>query len=239
MPVRGSGKLHAFFIQQLPEPGGVAELERTERDHLFKTLRAQPGEPVRLLDGRGGEAAAEVIGGGKLRVTAVRRHPEPGLKIVVCCAAPRRQKLDVLLKQLVELGVWQIKLVHCRRSVAQPEGSDRWPALLREAGKQSGNPFLPEVAVYASLGGLLDELKREDAALFFGAVGGVHASPCVPAVGKVAFLVGPEGGFTADEEQLIAGYGAAGLSLGPWILRLETAAVCGAVALRLIGKDEV
>lgn len=216
----------------------MAELERTERDHLFRTLRARPGEPVRLLDGRGGEAAAEVVDGGKLLVTAVRRHPEPGLKIVVCCAAPRRQKLDVLLKQLVELGVWQIKLVHCRRSVAQPEGSDRWPALLREAAKQSGNPFLPEVAVYASLDGLLNELKRENAVLFFGAVGGAHSAPPVPAVGKVALLVGPEGGFTADEEQLITGYGAAGLSLGPWILRLETAAVCGAVALRLLGKGE-
>lgn len=226
--------MHSFWMDDLPEPGAVFRLPLEEESHLFRILRARPGERVRLLNGKGDSAEAEVRSGRELEAVARHTADAPELRLVLACAAPRRQKLDTLLKQAVELGVSEIHLVQCARSVAKPEGASRWPALLREACKQSGNLFLPRIEVHDSLACALDSLA--DARLFFGAVTLPDAPfPPVPAAGRVAFLAGPEGGFTAEEESVMAARGALGISLGPWILRLETAAVAGLAVLRARG----
>lgn len=226
--------MHGFFVNEIPPPGATAALEKGEHRHLFRTLRGRPGERLRLLDGRGGVAEAVIAAGETVEVEAVRQMPEPELKIILAAAAPRRQKLDELLKQLVELGVWEIQLMHCARSVARPEGSERWPALLAEAAKQSGNPFLPTIAVRDSPAAVLAELTARRTAIRYGAVSEAAGMPPAPARGEIAFLVGPEGGFTAEEERAIEAAGGRALSLGPWILRLETAALAGVAALRAV-----
>ncbi len=228
--------MHAFWAENIGEAGTEVLLEKAEREHLFKTLRAVPGERVRLLDGRGVTAVAMVEDGRILRVLSHHEAPVPDLRLFLGCAAPRKQKLDVLLKQLSEVGAWSVELMHCARSVAKPEGSDRWQILLREGCKQSGNPFLPSISVAGSLEKLLRSWRERNISAYYGTVvpGGVN--PEVPAAGDVGFLVGPEGGFTPEEHEMLEEYGAAGISLGPWILRLETAAVCGLAALRAMGK---
>ena len=230
-PRRGLEKMHSFWMDVLPEPSTVFRLPSEEESHLFRILRARPGERVRLLDGKGGSAEAEVRSGRDLELISRRTAPEPEFRLVLACAAPRRQKLDTLLKQATELGVSEIHLVQCARSVAKPEGASRWQTLLQEACKQSGNLFLPRIEVHDSLAAALDLLAG--AQLFFGAVTPPDAPfPPVPAVGRVVFLAGPEGGFTAAEETDMKARGALGISLGPWILRLETAAVAGLAVLR-------
>ncbi len=226
--------MRAFFADHIGMPGETAELEVQEQDHLFKTLRARPGEQVKLLDGRGTVGIAQVVAGKRL--TVLERHPvtAPEPCWILCCAAPRRQKFDGLLKQAAELGVRKICVVHCARSVALPEGTERWQSLLREGCKQSGNPFLPEISVHHSLEQLLPELA--EARVYYGAVTPPPRPPVPPTRGKIAFFVGPEGGFTPEEERLLAQHGAEGISLGPWILRLETAAVCGLAALRALAE---
>ncbi len=226
--------MRAFFANYIGMPGETAELESQEQDHLFKTLRARPGEQVRLLDGHGTVGTAEIIAGRRLTVLERNQVAPPDPCWILCCAAPRRQKFDSLLKQAAELGVREIRVVHCARSVALPEGTERWQALLREGCKQSGNPFLPEISVHHSLERLLPELA--DARLFYGAVTPPPRPPMPPRSGKIAFFVGPEGGFAPEEEQLLVQHGVEGLSLGPWILRLETAAVCGLAALRALAE---
>ena len=227
--------MHSFWMDDLPEPDAVFRLPPEEELHLFRILRARPGETVRLLNGRGAVAEAEVLAGRELRLRTSRTMPRPRPELVLACAAPRRQKLDTLLKQAVELGAAAIHLVHCDRSVAKPEGAPRWPALLREACKQSGNAYLPGIAVHDSLDAALDALGG--ARLFFGAVTPPDAPfPPVPADGKIVFLAGPEGGFTPEEEARMTARGAVGISLGPWILRLETAAVAGLAVLRAAAK---
>lgn len=223
--------MHSFFCEIPGAPGTVAELGKRERDHLFKTLRAAPGETVELLDGRGGRALAEVRPGRTLEVIKVERVAPPERRLVLCCAVPRRSRFDVLLKQAAELGVWSIRLVQCERSVAQPEGSDRWQLLLQEGCKQSKNPFLPEIVPSAPLADVLAGLRGEGAGICYGAVSPV-AAPVRPVRGDLAWMVGPEGGFTAAEEEAMVRAGAIGLNLGPWVLRLETAAVCGLAVLR-------
>ena len=223
--------MHSFWVDKLPEIGAEFRLDREEETHLFRILRARPGEVVQVLDGKGGIGTAEVMQDKFLALRSGRIAGKPALELYLCCAAPRRQKLDTLFKQATELGVTQIHLMQCARSVAKPEGSSRWPALLQEACKQSGNPFLPEIRLHDSLTAALSALAGTN--LYFGAVTPPGTPfPTVPAAGTAVFLAGPEGGFTQEEEEEMLQAGAAGISLGPWILRLETAAVAGLAALR-------
>ncbi len=228
--------MHGFFTDFIGEAGDEVTLDRMERDHLFKTLRAAPGERVRILDGKGTIAEAEVEPGKILRLISREVIVLPALRLHLGCAAPRKQKLDVLLKQLSEIGAWSVELMTCARSVAKPEGSDRWQTLLKEGCKQSGNPFLPEISVSGTLTQLLQSWRERNIQPYFGAVVRPEDIPAVPATGDIGLLIGPEGGFTPEEHELMIQYGAKGVSFGPWILRLETAAVCGLATLRAMAK---
>lgn len=225
--------MHTFFCDAFGGAGTHPVLEARERDHLFKTLRARPGEELRLFDGRGGIARARVLPGRELEILTAERCVPPARNLLLYTAVPRRAKFDVLLKQAAELGVGAIQPVECERSVAQPEGSSRWTTLLQEGCKQSGNPFLPEIRAPLTLGEAVARLRSEGVAMFFGAVArtGEPSAPPPPA-GDLAWFVGPEGGFTGGEERMLRGAGVRGLHLGPYILRLETAAVCGLAVLR-------
>lgn len=224
--------MHAFFVESIPETGMTAELEKSEHHHLFKTLRAVPGDEVKLLDGRGVSALAQVGAERTLRVVSREVAPEPGLKIRLYCAAPRKNILDGMLKQLAEVGVWRIEVIRCERSVALPDFSERWEALLREGCKQSNNPFLPPIGLGGTLDEALSALKGEGVPVYYGAVTPPGNRPAVPADGEIALLIGPEGGFSPSELERIGGSGGIGVSFGPYILRMETAAVCGVALLR-------
>ena len=224
--------MHTFFTETFFTPGTHAQLSARERDHLFKTLRARPGDEVELLDGCGGRMTGIVREGRVVEILSATREPEPEKKLHLCCAVPRRAKFDVLLKQAAELGVWSIRLIECERSVAKPEGSDRWQTLLQEGCKQSKNPFLPRIAAPIPLAALLEQLRREQIRGFFGAVRSAGSRAVADDAKEFAWLVGPEGGFTPEEETAMREAGVGGLNLGPCVLRLETAAVCGLAVLR-------
>lgn len=231
--------MRTFFCETIPAPGEAAELEKSEFDHLFRILRAAPGDEVALFDGCGLVAVARVAPRRTLLVEELRREQEPSKRLHLYCAVPRRAKFDVLLKQAAELGVWSIRLLRCERSVAQPEGSGRWETLLREGCKQSKNPFLPRILPMVTPAEALAEIRERNIRAFFGAVdaGKASASGAVSG-GDFAWLVGPEGGFTPEEEKAFLTAGVCGLNLGPYVLRLETAAVCGLAVLRRMMAGE-
>ncbi|MDD3886407.1 MAG: RsmE family RNA methyltransferase [Victivallaceae bacterium] len=223
--------MHRFFVENIAPSGGEQELPRAEAEHLFRTLRAREGDTVGLLDGRGGRAVARVESGRRLVVESceVVAMPSSGLRLY--CAAPRRLKFDTLLKQCAELGVISITPVNFTRSVAQPVSGERHMALLREGCKQSGNPFLPEITPAVDFEELPALLAANRVDAYFGSV-----APAVsrdePVGGDLGWVVGPEGGFTPEEERTLLASGIKPLNLGPWVLRLETAAVAGLAVLR-------
>lgn len=223
--------MHAFFCNHIGDEGSLAALDRREADHLFKTLRGAAGDTVGLLDGRGTWALGQIEPGKVIRVMQKTVTPEPAQKIHLVCAAPRRAKLDLLLKQAAELGVWAIHIVKCERSVAEPDNVERQQSLLLEACKQSNNPFVPQLLSAVKFADKLTELTRQNITVIYGSVS--NQEFIMPkSVKEVAWLVGPEGGFTPGEEQLIKDHHGRGLNLGPYILRLETAAVAGVAVLR-------
>lgn len=222
--------MRRVFCPDIPEAGEVAVLEPREQEHLFKVLRARPGEKFGLLDGKGGCAAGVVENGRILRVISREVVPVPQEKFHLCCAMPKKQKLDQLLKQAAELGVWSIRPVRCVHSVAGGESRERWDLLLREACKQSGNPFLPRIEPEAKLPAVLEKLEQENIKIYYGSV--KLTEPGGRIAGDKAVVIGPEGGFAPEEIEMLEKKSAEPLNLGPYVLRLETAAVCALAVLR-------
>ena len=166
-----------------------------------------------------------------LKIVSVVECEKPAQKIYVFTAAPRKQKLDVLLKQCCELGVDGIGIMQCDYSVANPDNMNRFCELLEEGCKQSNNPFLPEITGAVKFKQAL-ELVRENQMLgTFGAIREDEGDKArLKNVRKLAFFVGPEGGFSPAEIAMLEDENFVGISLSPYILRLETA-VAGAIPL--------
>jgi 16S rRNA (uracil1498-N3)-methyltransferase len=148
--------------------------------------------------------------------------------------------MDQLLRQCAEVGIWRITPVSTAREVAKSGRDDvpeRWCQHLVEGCKQAHNPFLPAIESTRSLANALST-AGDHAERWYGAVpipGEPLPAPSTvppnPAGGDIAWLVGPEGGFTPAEDETIRAAGFQALSLGPWVLRVETAAIVGAAVL--------
>ncbi|MBR4254458.1 MAG: 16S rRNA (uracil(1498)-N(3))-methyltransferase [Lentisphaeria bacterium] len=230
--------MHAFRFDDLAstESGSFFRLDPREEAHLFRILRARPGETVAVMDGHGTAGTAVIETDHRLRLESKRTVPPPERRLHLYFAPPKKQKLDVLLKQAVELGVWELVPVLCERSVVQPDEKSvagRWMDLLFEACKQSGNPFLPAVANPIPFEAALARARETCGALVVGS----NRTGVFPDLGEaadVAFFVGPEGGFTDAESDAMSAAGAVPLRIGDWTLRVETAAVAGLGVLNVL-----
>lgn len=225
-----------FYAGNIPSPGDTLLLDKQESAHLFGTLRGKSGEHVGLLDGVGTEAEAEIIAGKQLLIKDRKSHPEPCQKIHLYCAAPRRKELDLLLKQCAEAGAWSINLLECERSVAIPDGGaqERWNTIVLEGCKQSHNFWAPSISAPVSLKTALESLSLlEDLCPLYGHVT-PYKKPVLPSCKNYALFIGPEGGFTPEEERLMEQYGVIPWQFSNNVLRLENAAVSGVMLLNYL-----
>ena len=227
--------MHSFFYDDLKavRPGDTVSLSHEEERHLFRILRAADGDRVMLLDGHGETAEAEVSG-RKLVILTRRTEPVPDLRLHLYLAPPRRQKMEQLLKQAAELGVYRVVTFFSERSVALPAGENarsRQETLLAEACKQSGNPFLPVCDGPVKFDDAVTDARNRCPFCFFGAPAESGSLRPEELTGDCAFFVGPEGGFTESEETDMKEAGFRPLRIGRRILRVETAAVAGLAVL--------
>ena len=232
-----------FFLAPADLGGDRAVLRGDEARHLAVVLRARPGDPVSLADGAGVVCQARVErAGDEVILRIVERFVEdaPSPLLTVVHALPKGRKLDEVVQRLTELGVDRIVPVHSRRSQVRLDGSraaravERWRAVALAAAKQSRRARLPEVAAVG-----------EWATAFAHGTGGVvlweeATTPLSVALGEpasagtVVLGVGPEGGLTAGE---VEATGLPAASLGPTVLRTETAALVAAtVVLHRLGR---
>jgi 16S rRNA (uracil1498-N3)-methyltransferase len=219
-------------------------------------LAAGSREVLRLWDARPGEILTAVDperGCHRLRLTAVdepvrgvaiERLPRPvesRLAIEVYQALPEKERFELVLQKLTELGVARIVPVETQRSTTQAQRdagqakSHRWPEVVLRAAKQCRRAMLPELCATASLAQALDLAGAAELKLLL--YEGEPVWTLAEAVGRLrpergALLVGPEGGFAADEGALAGAAGFLPVGLGPRILRTETAAIAGAALLQ-------
>lgn len=225
--------MRCFFCENIIV-GENAVLGRDDHKHLFKTLRGAPGEYILLCDGLGRTGEAEILPERRIVVRKVENFPEPQVKIHLYVSPPRRNKMDTLLKQCAETGTWRIVPVISENSVVVPDkASDRQLTLLREGCKQSKNPFLPQMTRPLKFSDALDDSSSLSAVFYGDMTHSKFTTELSPPL-DIGFFVGPEGGFSDQEVELMKEKGFFPISLGSWILRTETAVVAGAAVLQHI-----
>lgn len=231
--------MHTAFVKSIPEPGTVFELEKRERDHLFKTLRCRCGEKLRLCDGNGTVAEAEATAERGIKVLSRQVFTPDNIELHIFAALPKNSKLDALLKPVTEAGVTSVTPLKCRYSVSEKDGiPERWFTLLEEACKQSGNPFMPQINNALTVDEAVKYCLENDIKIFFGSQHGVLLLPedlSYTNKLKMAWMVGPEGGFDEKEIEILTGSGK-GITLGKYIFRLENAALAGAAYLLTLAR---
>ncbi|MEI6484978.1 MAG: 16S rRNA (uracil(1498)-N(3))-methyltransferase [Sphingomonadales bacterium] len=209
--------------------GAAITLDVAQSHYLGSVMRRQPGDMVRLFNGRDGEWAARVTGVAKKAVTLTAEQqsaPQEVTPDLWLCAAPlKKGRIDWLVEKACELGVARLQLVTTQRTIVDKPNLERLAAHLVEAAEQSGRTAVPALPETTSLDRLLRDWPPGRALIFADETGGAPlAQARAPA--PAAILIGPEGGFTAAERDAIRAHPAAvPVSLGPRILRADTAAL--------------
>lgn len=234
-----------LFLESDLAPGAAAALDEAQRHYLERVLRLGAGARLRLFNGRDGEFAAELTGGGRQLALQVgpRLRSQPAAPDLRLLFAPlKRQATDWLVEKASELGVSRLQPVLTRRTVAERVRVDRLRLVAREAAEQCERLSLPEIAEAIPLGTALEGWDPQAPLLFADEAGDDAQAPWggplgrarplaevlegVRAVQTLAVLIGPEGGFHAEERRWLRGLAfVTPVSLGPRILRAETAGV--------------
>jgi 16S rRNA (uracil1498-N3)-methyltransferase len=220
-----------LFVEQALEAGALVLVEGNPAHYLSRVMRAAPGDAVILCDNITGEWAARVSDVGKRAVTLeVAEHLRPREAVPdlwLCPALLKKDRFDVVLEKATELGVARIQPMLTRRCVADKLNLERARTITTEAAEQCARTALPELADPAKLAALLADWPQGRALFFADENGGEPAAQAFAAhTGPAAILIGPEGGFDeAERAQIRAHPAARPISLGPRILRGETAAI--------------
>ncbi len=232
-PPRSAPRL---FVAGPLTDGASVMLDGPQAHYLAKVMRAAPGDIVILCDDLTGEWPATVSTAGKRDVSLTigeRLRPREQVPdFTLCAALLKKPHFDLVLEKATELGVRQIQPLLTRRVVADKLNLDRARAIVTEAAEQCARTALPQIAAPVKLDALLRDWPDNRALFFADEQGGAPAASAFTAhPGPAALLIGPEGGFDGTERAAIRAHPAAiAVSLGPRILRGETAAI-GATAL--------
>lgn|SRR5487761_2652349 len=230
-----------FFVDQVRS--GLAEISGDEARHLTRVLRVEPGQRYEISDNRH-VYLAEVDSARKehvkFRTLEKLPDPEPTVRLILCAALIKFDHFEWMIEKATELGVSEIVPVETIRSERGLERAahkrlERWRKIAMEASQQSRRAFLPEVAGPEPL-----EVTLGRAAAYRFVLDEEPAGPLLHAVvpaqrsveDSVALLIGPEGGWTDVERQQFLAASWTPVSMGPLILRAETAALAALAVVR-------
>lgn len=234
-----------FFCPQPLAAGLVIDLPESVAHHLH-VVRQQPGALLTLFNGEGGQYRATLVEVGKRRAIASVDAFEPaevelGYAVTLAQALPEAAKMDWIIEKAVELGVAAIAPLAARRCVTKLSGERaekrhaHWEGIIVAASEQSGRNRLATLAPLEDFTKwlarpapaprlLLSPRGTETLAAWAGA----------RAAQDVTIMVGPEGGFSPEEEDAAIAAGAVPMTMGPRVLRTETAALAAAAMLQAL-----
>ena len=237
--------MHRFYIS--PEnwnPGALA-LGGSEAHHARDVLRMKTGEKLVLFNGQGREITAEIIdlNGNEIHLRKLHEAETPSLRcrIVLGQAIPKGKNMEFIVQKAVEIGAAEIAPIISDRTVVQVDSESaaqkqsKWQQIAIEAAKQCGQNWLPRVHTPRKLGGFFSAVEASFDLRLIGSLqpDARHLKNILTDYSSehrhrprgVLMLVGPEGDFTPAELALAHRHGCQPITLGPIILRVETAAI--------------
>ena len=240
-----------FFVSAHVLTGSYAMLEGEHAAHI-KVLRLSCGDEITLCDGQGQEAVCFIEsicpGQVQVRINEVRAcATEPKLRCSVYMGFPKADKFEHVVQKATELGAAEIIVFPCTRSISRPDAKslakklERWQKIAVSAAEQSGRGCIPQVLALGSFDEAVQRASQaEFSALFYE---NEHTLSLRTAVEEkpfatAALMTGPEGGLTEAEVFRAQEAGMAVCSLGPRILRCETAPLCALSAV-MYAADEL
>jgi 16S rRNA (uracil1498-N3)-methyltransferase len=234
-----------FYVDEPLRAGSSIALPEDAAHHGMHVLRLREGDDVTLFNGRGGEFAARIssiarrkVGVDLLEHRAVER--EAPRRTVLVQGVSSGERMEFTIRKAVELGVAEIRPVLAAASVARPKGEraaarqGHWQKIAISACEQCGRNRVPVVHPLAEVHGLRVESSLK---LLLAPESKLAFSKAAKSTDSVALAAGPEAGFDEKEESAFLGAGFVPVSLGPRILRTETAALAALAALNALQGD--
>jgi len=234
-----------FYCPQPLAAGAIVDLPEAVAHHLF-VVRMQPGDALTLFDGRGGQYRASLLDSGKKRASArVEEHQAIDLELpyalTLAQGLPEGSKMDWIIEKAVELGAAGIVPLAAQRSVVRlsAERAEKrhahWQGVIVAASEQCGRNRLAQLAPPMDFERFVAAQDAQPRILFSPRATQSLADWARAAGPQaVTLMVGPEGGFSEQEEQMAIRAGTLALSLGPRVLRTETAGLAAIAALNAL-----
>ena len=226
--------MRRFFAESMDMGEDTVIITGDEARHIETVLRMKPGDRVLLINGEGTECEAEIVScsDGAVSLNILERQiaaSEPSVHVTLFQCLPKQGKMELIIQKCVELGVYGVVPTIAKRCVVKIDGKDgkliRWNKVSKEAAKQCGRAFVP--AVSAPLKLETADFSSYDTVLIPYENEGETSLKAVlksrTGMENIAVIIGPEGGFEPAEVERIIDRGGIAVSLGPRILRTETA----------------
>jgi 16S rRNA (uracil1498-N3)-methyltransferase len=235
---------HRFYISPADWSLQALVLNERESHHCVDVLRLAPGSRVVVFDGKGYEVTAEILSVGKsqvrLKPLLTAKTPPLRCAITLAQAIPKGKNIELIIQKAAELGVAKIVPLLSERTIVQIDAADserrleKWRQIVIEAAKQCGQNWLPQVVEPVAPKQFFAELDHYDILLIASLQEGARTFKSVlndfreqhgRRPGSALVLIGPEGDFTPAESALAKAAGCIPVTLGPIVLRAETAAL--------------
>ena len=211
-------------------------IEGDDAKHIAKSLRMRVGEALTVCDTKGNDynCTISAVLDGRIELdvnNVVKTVSEPSVEVTLFQCLTKGDKMDLIVRQAVEMGVSKVVPTVSQNCVSRPDEKqlnkkiERWQRIADEAAGQSGRGILPQVLDSMTLNEVAKKLSGFDKCYFFYELGGESVGKIEPDVKKIAVIIGPEGGFSLAEAERFKTAGATVSTLGPRILRAETAPV--------------
>ena len=224
-------------------PGRRHTIGGTAANHIARVLRLEPGAPLAVFDGRGGEYAARIE---SLRKDAVvievqERSPssrESSLSLTLAQGVSRGERMDWVVQKATELGVTAIVPVLTERTVVKLDArqSERklthWRGIAVAACEQSGRDRIPDIDAPIAVHEFLHGIDPQATRLLLSPTGTQRVNDLKAPERRIIVLIGPEGGLAETEQRAAVGAGFVAVRMGPRVLRTETAAVAALTLLQ-------
>ena len=244
--------MRRFFIKQSETALPTSVITGTDAKHIKKVLRLEQRDIITLFDGAGSEYEARIISlsAGSVNVSIIRSFPsttESPVQIIVAQSFLKQRKMDNLVRQLTELGITKWVPFISKRSVPRPDNkrlaarTNRWKKISREALKQCNRSRIMEIGPTVSFEDIFNISKQSSLKIAFWENESKSSNLALARSNRhftnIFIMIGPEGGFTPQEIEKAKACGFITATLGPRILRAETATIAASVLMQYLFGD--